>query len=130
MIFVDANVFMHHVGGRHRLRDEARAFMFRVLEKGEVLVTSAEVLQEILHFYHRTRRVPVMDEAFALLDRTVSEVWPVERADVEQARNLAHRYPGLEARDLVHLACCIRRKPRDLVTFDRGLAAAWEALQV
>ncbi len=127
MIFVDTNVFIHHVGGQHRLRDEARAFMFRFLESGQVLVTSAEVLQEILHFYHRTRRGSEMDEAFALLDRTVSDVWPVERADVERARSLAHRYPGLEARDLVHLASCIRRKARDLFTFDRSLAAAWEA---
>ncbi len=68
-----------------------------------------------------------MDAAFALLDHTVSDVWPVERADVERARSLAHRYPGLEARDLVHLASCIRRKARDLFTFDRSLAAAWEA---
>ena len=68
-----------------------------------------------------------MDDAFALLDRIVGDVWPVERADIERARSLAHRYPGLEARDLVHLACCIRREPRNLVTFDRGLAAAWEA---
>ena len=129
MIFVDTNVFIHHVGGRHRLRDEARAFMFRVLQGGQVLVTSAEVLQEILHFYHRTRRVSKMDEAFDLVDRIVSDVWPVERADVERARSLAQRYPGLEARDLVHLAGCIRRKAGDLFTFDRGLAAAWEAQQ-
>lgn len=70
-----------------------------------------------------------MDDAFDLVDRTVSDIWPVEQADVEQARNLAPRYPGLEARDLVHLACCIRRQPRDLVTFDRGLAAAWKSLR-
>ena len=68
-----------------------------------------------------------MDDAFALLDRVVAEVWPVEEADVTRARSLAERYPGLEARDLVHLACCVRRDVRDLVTFDRGLAAAWEA---
>lgn len=35
--------------------------------------------------------------------------------------------PDSKPRDLVHLACCIRRKPRDHFTFDRGLAAAWEA---
>ena len=127
MIFVDTNVFILYVGREHPRRSQARAFLEGAAESGQRLVTSAEVLQEILHYYHRARRMMGMDAAFALVDRTVQDVWPVEHADVERARTLAHRYPGLEARDLVHLACCIRRKPRDLVTFDRGLAAAWEA---
>ena len=107
MIFVDTNVFIHHVGRRHPLRDEARALVMRALELGQRLVTSAEVLQELLHYYHRSRRTAAMDDAFALLDRVVADVWPVEEADVTRARSLAERYPGLEARDLVHLACCV-----------------------
>lgn len=127
MIFVDANVVIHHVGRRHPLRDEARALVMRALERGQRLVASAEVLQEVFHYYHRSGRTAAMDDAFALLERVVDEVWPVEEADVARARSLARRYPGLEARDLVHLACCVRRDARDLLTFDRGLAAAWEA---
>lgn len=129
MIFVDANVFMYFVGQDHPLRDEVRAFFRRSRERDARLVTSAEVLQEILHRYLRQGRPRLAGAAFELVEATVSEVWPVEHGDVSLAVNLAHRYPGLEARDLVHLACCIRREPRDLVTFDRGLAAAWEALR-
>ena len=127
MIFIDTNVFILFVGHEHPHRDRARDFLEGAAEREQRLVTSSEVLQEILHYYHRRGRTRTMDAAFHLLDRTVSDVWPVERADVEQARSLAHRYPGLEARDLVHLACCIRRRPHELVTFDRSLAAAWEA---
>ena len=69
-----------------------------------------------------------MDEAFDLVDRNRVRHLAGRAATMSSlARNLAHRYPGLEARDLVHLASCIRRKARDLFTFDRGLAAAWEA---
>lgn len=127
MIFVDANVFMYFVGRDHPRQDEARVFFQRSRAHDAALVTSAEVLQEILHRYLRQGRLRVAGAAFELVQATVSDVWPVERADIERAHSLAHRYPGLEARDLVHLACCIRRKPSDLVTFDRGLAAAWEA---
>ena len=129
MIFVDTNVFILYVGRKHPRRSQARAFLEGAAERGQRLVTSSEVLQEILHYYHRHRRALAMDAAFELTDRTVSDVWSVEHADVLLARSLAQRYPGLEARDLVHLACCIRREPRDLVTFDRGLAAAWESLR-
>lgn len=127
MIFVDTNVFMYFVGSEHPLQHQARDFFRDASLRGVRLVTSTEVLQEILHRYVKLGRRGSASAAFELVDATVSEVWPVERTDIELARSLADRYPGLEARDLVHLACCIRHEPRDLVTFDRGLAAAWEA---
>ena len=127
MIFVDASLFMYFVGAAHPLRDEARAFFIQARKRDLRLSTSAEVLQEILHRYLRTGRRRVADAAFDLVNATVSEIWPVERRDVELARKLSVRHPGLEARDLVHLACCLRREPKRLVTFDRGLAAAWDS---
>ena len=127
MIFVDANVFMYFVGADHPLRNEARDFFMLSRERHRLLVTSAEVLQELLHHYLRRDRWPLLDAAFDLVGATVDEVWPVEKADAEFARNLSARHRGLEARDLVHLACCIRRNPRKLMTFDRGLAAAWRS---
>ena len=126
MTFLDTNVFIHFLGREHRLRDEARARLQRLVQRGTRLATSAEVLQELLHYYHRDRRVRDLDDAFALVDNCVDEIWTVGKEDVETARNLVSTYPGLEARDLVHLACCIRRQPRDVMTFDRALAAAWQ----
>ncbi len=128
MIFVDTNVFIYHVGGEHSLRDEARELIIGSMERSQQLVTSAEVLQELLHVYIRTGRTePNLSDAFTLVESCVSEVWPVEREDVYMARHLLTRYPGLEARDLVHLACCLRRRVRALFTLDRALAAAWDA---
>jgi len=127
LIFVDTNVFMYFVGSEHPLREQARDFFDGARLQHLRLVTSTEVLQEILHRYVKLGRRGTASDAFALVDGSVSEVWPVERVDIDLARSLADRYPGLEARDLVHLACCIRHEPHDLMTFDRGLAAAWEA---
>lgn len=127
MTFVDTNVFMYFVGAEHPRRDEARAFFIRAGETDTRLVTSAEVLQELFHRYLRTERSRIGDAAFDLVYATVSEVWPVERQDVDMARGLSNQHPGLEARDLVHLACCIRREARRLITFDRALAAAWDS---
>lgn len=126
MVFLDTNVFIHHVGRGHPLRERAREFVMDALERDLRLVTSAEVLQELLHFYRRSRRESALQDAFTLVDRIVEEVWPVERADIELAWHLTAEHPGLDTRDLVHFACCLRREPRELMTFDRGLAAAWE----
>lgn len=127
MIFVDANVFMYFIGADHTLRTEARAFFYRSQQRHRHLVTSAEVLQELLHIYLRRGDRVSLQAAFELAETTTVEVWPIEREDVERARHLSTPHPELQARDLVLLACCIRREPEDLMTFDRALAAAWRS---
>ena len=127
MIFVDANVFMYFVGAEHPLRHQARELMVGSLAQGDRLVTSGEVLQELLNYYLRDQRLDTLDDALALAGACMDEIWAVEKEDILIARNLADQHAGLEARDLVHLACCIRREPDDLMTFDRALAAAWRS---
>ena len=125
MIFVDTNVLMYAVGREHPLREEARAFFLAALESGEVLVSSAEVLQELLHAYLPVGREATLDAALALAQGRMAQLWPVEAGDVLLARALVDRHPGLGARDLLHVACCHRRGVERIKTFDRGLAAAF-----
>ncbi len=127
MIFVDANLFIYFVGTEDPRREQALDFFRRSRERNTPLVTSAEVLQELLYVYVRQDAEDSLRAAFDLLDATVSDVWSVHREDVEMARDMVAQHPELEARDLVHLACCIRRQPDDLMTFDRALAAAWRS---
>lgn len=51
--------------------------------------------------------------------------WPVEAEDVELARTLIDEFSHLDARDLLHLACCRRRNVLRIKTLDRALAAAF-----
>jgi hypothetical protein len=124
VIFVDTNVFMYAVGGDHPLRNEARSGLYRAVEEGAPLVTSAEVLQELLHVYLPVGRQSTLDAALTLMTGCVVDVWPVEAEDVHLDRALVSEPPGLGARYLVHVACCRRRRVSDLMTFDRGLRAA------
>lgn len=127
MTFLDTNVFMLAIGREHPLRNEA----LEILEQGSSgateFSTSAEVLQELLHAYLRRGRLDSCRDALELVRRSVLVVWQLEEADVRLAVALADVHPALEARDLVHLACCQRRGVDGLATFDRGLDAAWSA---
>jgi predicted nucleic acid-binding protein len=127
MIFVDTNVIMYAVGGEHPLRREARAFFEMSLAEGTPLATSVEVLQELLYAYVAVDRVATLDAALTLAEARIPEIWVVELEDVRLARALVERHRGLGARDLVHLACCTRRKVEEIKTFDRALAAAFRA---
>ena len=91
----------------------------------ERLVASAEVLQELPHAYLPVNRLETIDAALTLAEARVPVVWPVEREDVRLARALVGRFPGLGARDLLHVACCKRRDTGEIKSFDRALAAAF-----
>lgn len=125
MIFVDTNVLMYAVGGPHPLRREARTFFEDALQRRRPLATSAEVLQELMHAYVPVDRIETLDAALALAVARIGVVWPVELEDVQLARTLIDRHPGLGARDLLHLAACLRRDVAEVKTFDRSLAAAF-----
>jgi len=126
VIFVDTNVIMYAVGGPHPLKKKARAFFTSIVSgKENQACTSAEVLQELLHAYLPVHRNRTLQAAFELVEGCIGDVWPVEPADVFLARELSGRYTELGARDLIHLACCRRRSARRMITFDRGLAAAF-----
>jgi hypothetical protein len=125
--FVDTNVLMYAVGRPHPLREEARSFFEQALIRKEALVTSAEVLQELLHAYLPVARLETLDAALQLADSCIPVVWPVEAEDVLVARLLAKRHAAIGARDLLHLSCCTRRKAARIMTFDRPLAAAFRS---
>ena len=124
MIFVDTNVLMYAVGGEHPLRDEARSFFVDALEDGVPLVTSAEVLQELLHAYLPMDRRETLDAALLLAEARMSTIWSVEPEDVRLAHALVGKHPALGARDLLHLASCLRRDVTRIETHDRALGSA------
>ena len=121
MIFVDSNVFIYAVGNPQPLRDPARKFFADCQAEGVRLITSAEMLQELVHVYLRVGRLDALDAATTLATDTCVEISSLEAADVALARRLHERYPKLTSRDLCHLACCQRRGLRNLKTFDSGL---------
>ena len=126
MIFVDTNVIMYAVGRSHPLQPDARSFFeSRLQDERRSLCTSAEVMQELLHAYVPVGRWETLDAALTLLDSCVPRVHPVEAEDVRAARLLATSHPALGARDLLHLAVCVRHGVDGIKTFDRALAAAF-----
>ena len=125
MIFVDSNVFIYAVGRPHPLRDEAQSFFIESRGESKRLVTSAEVLQELLHVYLPVGRMETLDAALKLATLGIDHIIQIDSDTVLFARNLADRLPELTARDLLHLAVCKTNKIEELKSFDRSLVAAF-----
>jgi predicted nucleic acid-binding protein len=120
VIFVDSNIPMYLVGASHPNKDAARALLEDCITRGERLVTSAEVLQEILHRYVAIERRDAIQPAFDALLGVVDHVYPVERVDVEGARTLLLGLTRLSARDALHVALMQRYEIPRILSFDAG----------
>jgi uncharacterized protein len=120
VIFVDSNIPMYLVGGAHPHKDGARRLLESAAARQETLVTDAEVLQEILHRYRAIRRTEAIQPAFDVVLAVVQEVLPIELATVQRAKEILAAYPGLSARDSVHLAVMDLHQISTLMSFDAG----------
>jgi predicted nucleic acid-binding protein len=120
VIFVDTNIPMYLVGATRPHKLDAQRLLESALSAGERLVTDAEVLQEICHRYVAINRRDAIQPAFDAILRVVDDVLPIGRTDVEHAKGTLLRYPGLSARDALHVAVMTRYNIAQLMSFDRG----------
>lgn len=118
MVFIDSNIPMYLVGAAHSHKVDAQRGLEELILRAERLATDAEVLQEILHRYAAIGRPDAIQPAFDGFLGVVDQVFPVERRDVEKARDILLGATGLSARDAVHLAIMQRYKIREIFSFD------------
>lgn len=123
-IFLDTNIPIYAAGTPHRLREPSRRVLRLASDYSNRVITSAEVLQELMHRYLSIRR---WDHGRGVLSRfgrvMRGRIEPIYGQDVLQAAILADQYQGIDARDLLHLAVmkrvgCTRIATAD-VAFDR-----------
>ena len=120
MIFIDSNIPMYLVGSAHPQKADARRLLEEAIAAGDRLVTSAEVLQELLHRYSAIGRREAIQPAFDALRGVADDVFPVTPADVERAKDLLLGHPDLSARDALHVAVMQHHEVSRVMSFDGG----------
>lgn len=120
MIFVDSNIPMYLVGADHPHKVDARRLLEAAVAGSERLVTSAEVLQEILHRYVAIDRRDAIQPAFDALLGIADEVLAVERPDTQRAKDIVLGSRRVSARDALHIAIMERAGISRIMSFDTG----------
>jgi predicted nucleic acid-binding protein len=123
VIYIDSNIPMYLVGAPRPNKDEARRFLEAAIVAGERLVTSAEVLREILHRYAAIGQLDAVQPAFDAVLGLVDEVYAVEPRDVERAKDLLLGGTAASARDALHVAVMTRHRVATILSFDRRFDA-------
>jgi len=111
---------MYLVGAPHPHKTDAKRLLEELVSRRERLATDAEVLQEILHRYVSIERPDAIQPAFNALLGVVDEVFSVDRAAVERAKEIVLGQKGLSARDAVHLATMQIHGIKRIFSFDHG----------
>ncbi len=123
MIFVDSNIPMYLVGAPHPHKIDAQRLLERLVSDRQRLVTDAEALQEILHRYVAINRRDAIQPAFDALLGVVDEVFSVDQATTERAKEIVLSYQQLSARDALHLAVMEREQIDRILSFDSSFDA-------
>lgn len=129
-LFVDTAVLMYAAGTEHPLRAPCQHLLARVADQRLEAVTSAEVIQEILHRFGALRR-PEVGAAMArdALD-LFAPVLPITDAVMRRMPDLVERYRGLAARDLVHVATCLEEGIDSIISPDHGFDVVAEIRRI
>jgi predicted nucleic acid-binding protein len=120
VILIDSNVPMYLVGADHPHKTNAQRLLERLTMDNRRLVSDAEVLQEILHRYVAIERRDAIQPAFDALLGAVDDVFPVTVENVTSAREILLGWPGLSARDAIHVAVMRQHGVEEILSFDRG----------
>jgi uncharacterized protein len=123
MIFVDSNIPMYLVGSAHPHKADSQRLLERLVGDRQRLVTDAEALQEILHRYVAINRRDAIQPAFDALLGVVDEVFPVDQATTERAKEIVLSYHQLSARDALHLAVMEHQQIDRILSFDSSFDA-------
>lgn len=111
---------MYLVGARHPHKLDSQRLLEGALSSHERLVTDVEVLQEICHRYVAINRRSAIQPAFDAVIGVVDDVVPIERQDVESARDIVLCYTSLSARDAIHVSVMRRYGIERIMSFDAG----------
>lgn len=128
--FIDTAVIMYAAGKEHPLRAPSQRVLRRVSTGDLAAITSAEVVQEILHRFsggpNRETGALMAENTLALLGPVLSVTDRIMRRLPE----LVRRYPALTARDLLHVATCVDAQIETIVSPDRGFDAVTEIRRI
>ena len=109
---------MYAIGKDHPYKEPCRAVLEQV-ERDEIdVVTSVEVLQEILHRYYSLNRPELAELAYRSLEKGCEQIFPVTKADLDRAFDLLKVHPDIRSRDAVHAAVMLNNGLTHILSTD------------
>ncbi|MCK4272592.1 type II toxin-antitoxin system VapC family toxin [bacterium] len=118
-VFIDTNIPIYAAGKPHPNKKPC-AQVIMAMAKGEIqTVSSAEVLQEILHRHCHTKERAKGVKMLHEFRELVSDIFPVTIKEVNMAATFLEKYPNIEARDAIHIATMLTNDIKLICSTDK-----------
>ena len=103
-VFIDTNIPMYAAGNEHPNKEPSIKILEKISKEQIFGVTSAEVLQEILHRYQSNNMLSSGIAIFEEFSNIVDEILPINFKILENAKNILSGNPDILTRDAIHAA--------------------------
>ena len=117
--FLDANILMYAIGEDHPYKRPCVTVLKQIEAEALQVVTSVEVLQEILHRYHSLREYATAATAFTNLKKLCETILPVREPDVDRGFRILQAHPRIRVRDAIHAGTMLNNGLRRILSTDR-----------
>lgn len=118
-IYLDANIFIYLSDPKSPYYSSCQKLITYLKEKEVSLITSAETIQEVIHW---SKNFKILDKGLKisyLIIKLVNELLPVNESVILAYLKLAKKYPLITSRDLIHAVSAVDRKIPFVVSYDR-----------
>lgn len=109
---------MYAIGKPHPFKQPCVALLHRIEAGAIQVVTSVEILQELLHRYHSLRAYEVAAFTFANTKTLCERILPVLEADLDRAYQMLKDLPLINVRDAIHAATMLNNDLREIISTD------------
>lgn len=123
LYFLDANIVMYAIGKAHAYQQPCIQVLKQIQRELIHVVTSVEVLQEILYRYYLFRNYEVAEKAFTNMKKICESILPVVEADVDRAYHILQDLPHISVRDAIHAATMLNNGLKAIISTDKHFDA-------
>ncbi|MBI2595361.1 type II toxin-antitoxin system VapC family toxin [Candidatus Daviesbacteria bacterium] len=119
VLYLDTNIFIYLSDAQSIYHKDSQAFINYCQREKILVATSAETIQEIIHYSKNTKQLKKGLILAGVVLKMVDELFPVTQTTIRIFLEEVKRYPNIKSRDLVHFSTCLENKIERLVTYDR-----------
>lgn len=118
-VYLDTNIFLYLTNKRSLFYQSCWQFLQYCKENNLFIVTSAETIQEIIHYSQNLKKLGKGLEAAKQVFKVISQLLVVDRNVIDLYLELIKKYSRVASRDILHLAASLENSVDFIITYDR-----------
>lgn len=119
LVYLDTNIFLYLTNKKSLFYRSCRQFLQYCQENNIFITTSAETVQELIHYTQNIKQLKQGLKAAKESLSLVNQLLVVDRNIIELYLDLMRKYPKFSSRDILHLSAVLMNRIDLIITYDK-----------